>query len=80
MIDVKVPKWGLTMEDATVVEWLKSVGDTVEKGEEIVELESDKTLARVEAPDSGILGEILCEVDDLVLVEQVIARIYRPKK
>ena len=56
-----MPKWGMSMQEGTVGGWLKSEGDTVEKGEEIVEIESDKAVHLVEAPASGILARILVE-------------------
>ena len=61
MTDVVVPKWGLTMEDAEVLRWLKAVGDTVTEGEPILELETDKATGEVEAPASGVLAETLVE-------------------
>ena len=56
-----MPKWGMSMQEGTVGGWLKSEGDPVEKGEEIVEIESDKAVHLVEAPASGILARILVE-------------------
>lgn len=76
MIEVTVPKWGLTMEEATIVSWKKSAGEAVQEGEVLVELETDKTTGEVEAPISGILGEVVHEEGDTVEVEQVIARIF----
>lgn len=75
MIDVVVPKWGLTMEEAEVVEWLKAVGDRVAEGDEIVELETDKSTGTVEAPVSGVLAETCVEPGDVVEPGQVIGRI-----
>jgi pyruvate/2-oxoglutarate dehydrogenase complex dihydrolipoamide acyltransferase (E2) component len=75
MIDVVVPKWGLTMEEAEVVAWLKAVGDTVAQGEGILELETDKISQDVEAPAAGILAEVLVQAGDVVEPGQVIGRI-----
>lgn len=75
MIDVVVPKWGLTMEEAEVVEWLKAPGDAVAEGEEILELETDKATGTVEAPAAGVLVEQLVGPGDVVEPGQVIARI-----
>ena len=50
MAEVLVPKWGSSMTEATVVRWHKAVGDTVEAGEPLVDLETDKVEATVDAP------------------------------
>lgn len=75
MIDIVVPKWGLTMEDAVVTEWLKQVGDEVAQGEVIVLLESEKIDGEVESPAAGILAEIVAPAGETVLVEGVLGRI-----
>lgn len=58
-VEVKMPKLGLTMEEGTVVEWLKAEGDTVEKEEPLFALETDKITLEAEAPENGVLGHIL---------------------
>jgi pyruvate/2-oxoglutarate dehydrogenase complex dihydrolipoamide acyltransferase (E2) component len=73
--DVVVPKWGLTMEEADVLRWLKSVGDTVSAGEAILELETDKATGDVEAPVSGVLVETLVESGQTVEPGQLVGRI-----
>jgi pyruvate/2-oxoglutarate dehydrogenase complex dihydrolipoamide acyltransferase (E2) component len=65
---VILPKWGMNMVEATVVEWLKAVGDRVDEGEAIVSVETDKVEATVEAPVSGTLVEILVGPDEDVPV------------
>jgi pyruvate/2-oxoglutarate dehydrogenase complex dihydrolipoamide acyltransferase (E2) component len=65
---VVLPKWGMNMVEATVVEWLKAVGDRVEEGEPLVNVETDKVEAVVEAPVSGTLVEILTGPDEDVPV------------
>ena len=65
---VVLPKWGMNMVEATVVEWLKAVGDRVEQGEPLVNVETDKVEATVEAPLSGTLVEILAGPDEDVPV------------
>jgi pyruvate/2-oxoglutarate dehydrogenase complex dihydrolipoamide acyltransferase (E2) component len=57
--NVVLPKWGMGIDEGTVVRWLKSVGERVEKGEPIVEIETAKATQEVEAPASGTLKEIL---------------------
>jgi len=52
---VSMPKWGLAMKTGMVVAWLKQAGETVQQGEPIVEIESEKATNEVEAPASGIM-------------------------
>jgi pyruvate/2-oxoglutarate dehydrogenase complex dihydrolipoamide acyltransferase (E2) component len=70
---VNFPKSGMGIEEGTVASWLKSVGDTVRKGESLVEIETAKALQDVEAPASGILIEILAPVGSTVLVNTDLA-------
>ena len=57
-IEVPLPKWGMNMVEATVVEWHKAVGERVEAGEPLVNIETDKVDTDVEAPATGTLAEI----------------------
>ena len=54
-----MPQLGLTMTEGTVSQWLKREGDVVKKGEEVVEVETDKINNIVEAPEDGILLKIV---------------------
>ena len=56
---VILPKWGMGIEEGTVVRWLKRVGDKVEQGEPIVEIETAKATQEVEAPATGTLTQIM---------------------
>jgi len=56
---VNFPKSGMGIEEGTVVKWLKGCGETVERGEVIVEIETAKALQEVEAPARGTLVQIL---------------------
>ena len=58
---IEMPKLSDTMTEGTVVRWLKQVGDQVEIGDEIAEIETDKATMAMEAFDEGILSEILVE-------------------
>lgn len=73
MAEVLVPKWGSSMTEATVVRWHKVVGDVVAAGEPLVDLETDKVEATVEAPVAGILVEVLGLTDDTLPVGGVLA-------
>ncbi|NCG25178.1 MAG: biotin/lipoyl-binding protein [Actinobacteria bacterium] len=71
--DVILPKWGLTMEDGTLVAWHVNEGDTVVKGELIAEVETEKVENEMEAPCAGIVARILVQEDDTVDVGTVLA-------
>lgn len=73
MPEVKVPELAESITEGTIVEWLKSVGDSVDKGEAIVELETDKVNVEVVSEDAGVLQETLFDEGDTVEVGQAIA-------
>ncbi|MGD2146162.1 MAG: dihydrolipoamide acetyltransferase family protein, partial [Anaerolineae bacterium] len=70
---VYMPQLGLTMSEGTIVEWLKADGDSVEKGEPILVIETDKVTADVEAPASGALRGLRAEPGSVVAVGEVLA-------
>ena len=74
-IEMLMPKMGESIAEATIVRWVKEVGDAVKKDETVLEISTDKVDSEVPAPASGTLTEILYGVDDTVEVGQVIARI-----
>ena len=73
--EINLPQWGMAMNDGTVVKWLKNVGDQINKGDELVEIESTKVNASIEAPDGGILGRIDVDEGNLVPVGTVLGLI-----
>lgn len=73
MAEVKVPELAESITEGTVAEWLKKVGDNVEKGEAILELETDKVNVEVVSEEAGTLQELLAEEGDTVEVGQAIA-------
>ncbi|HHW91217.1 MAG TPA: 2-oxo acid dehydrogenase subunit E2 [Firmicutes bacterium] len=76
--EVLMPKLGLTMTEGTVVNWLKNEGDTVEKGEELVEILTEKITNVAEAPASGILKKILVGPGETAKVSEPIGIIAAP--
>ncbi len=64
---------GESVAEATITNWVKSIGDTIELDETVLEIATDKVDSEVPASDSGVLVEILFDVDDVVEVGQVIA-------
>lgn len=75
---VIMPALEMTQESGRLVSWLKSEGETVSKGEPIMEIETDKVTIEIEAPASGILGGVLVKENDVVPVGQTIAWILAP--
>jgi 2-oxoglutarate dehydrogenase E2 component (dihydrolipoamide succinyltransferase) len=73
---VVLPKWGLTMLDATLVEWLKQEGERVEVDEAICLVETDKVDAEVTAPVAGVLGPLLVHKDEVVQVGATLTTIH----
>ena len=71
-IEVILPKMGESVAEATITTWLKSVGDTIEEDESIVEIATDKVDSEVPSPSSGIIKEILFKEGDVVEVGKVI--------
>jgi pyruvate dehydrogenase E2 component (dihydrolipoamide acetyltransferase) len=74
-IDVILPKLGLTMQEATIVRWIKKEGDPVTKGEAILEIETDKSTVEIESPVSGKLGTLLYPEGTTIPVGEVISHI-----
>src|SRR5438105_1796005 len=74
MADVNMPKLSDTMEEGTIVDWKKSSGDEVHKGDVLAEVESDKATFDLEAEDDGTL-EILVEKGVPAKIGAPIARI-----
>jgi pyruvate/2-oxoglutarate dehydrogenase complex dihydrolipoamide acyltransferase (E2) component len=74
-VDVVLPKWGMTMQEAVIGEWLVAVGDEVTEGQPLVTVESDKVDADVESPGSGTVAEIVVPTGETAEVGAVIARL-----
>lgn len=75
---VIMPKFGMDQEEGTVAAWLRQDGDAVEKGEPILEVETDKVNMEVEAPASGTLAGIRIGPGVTVPIGEVIAYILKP--
>jgi pyruvate dehydrogenase E2 component (dihydrolipoamide acetyltransferase) len=73
--EIVMPFLNETMEEGTVGHWLKKVGDHVEFGDELVEIETDKASMVYEADESGTLIEICVQEGETVPVGTVIAKL-----
>lgn len=78
-IEVKVPPLPESVADATVLKWHKKAGDTIERDETLVELETDKVVLEVPAPESGVVESIEKEEGTTVLPNVLLAKI-KPEK
>jgi len=72
-IELVMPKMGESIVEATILKWLKGVGDTVELDEPILEIATDKVDSEVPSPVEGTIAEILFSEDDVVEIGKVIA-------
>jgi pyruvate dehydrogenase E2 component (dihydrolipoamide acetyltransferase) len=72
-IEVRLPQWGMGMQEGTVERWLKQEGEEVEAGEPIAEIEAAKTTEELEAPVTGTLVRILVAEDATVPVRALLA-------
>lgn len=72
---VLLPQFGMGMQDGEIVRWLKAVGETVEAGEPLVEVEAAKTTVEVPSPGSGTVSEIVAAEGETVAVRSHIATI-----
>ena len=72
-IEVTMPQMGADMTEGTVVQWFKKVGDAIERGEILAEIETDKANVELEAFESGTLLKLVANEGDLVPVGEVIA-------
>ncbi|PKG41502.1 dihydrolipoamide acetyltransferase family protein [Psychroflexus sp. MES1-P1E] len=71
--ELKLPKMGESVAEATITAWLKEVGDTIEADEAVLEIATDKVDSEVPSEYDGVLVEKLFDVDDVVKVGEVVA-------
>jgi len=71
--ELKLPKMGESVAEATITSWLKDVGDTIEMDDVVLEIATDKVDSEVPSDVEGVLVERLFNVDDVVQVGQVLA-------
>ena len=75
MVKVLMPKFGLIMTEGTISEWYKKVGEHINAGEPLAQVETQKLVNDVEAPVSGTIVSILANVGDTVPCRGYIAEI-----
>lgn len=72
---VRMPKWGLSMEEATITEWMVEPGEDVERGDVLATVESEKAQMDLPAPVGGVLTRCLAEEGETVPVGGEVALI-----
>ncbi len=73
LVEVKVPVLAESVPDATLLNWYKQVGERIERGESLIDLETDKVTLEVAAPAGGVLKEIRRQTGEVVLTDDILA-------
>ncbi len=73
MIEIRLPQWGMGMQEGTIVRWLRATGETVEKGDDLVEIESAKVNETVQAPARGRIVRLVAAEGETVPVQALLA-------
>jgi pyruvate dehydrogenase E2 component (dihydrolipoyllysine-residue acetyltransferase) len=76
--EIVMPRMGLTMEEGTVVAWLKGVGEQVQAGEPLVEIETDKATVEIESPANGVLLQIVGQPGETFAIGTIIGYLAAP--
>lgn len=79
-VEVRLPQWGMNMQEGTLVEWLKHEGERVDRGESLATIEAAKAVEAVESPTSGILMSIHVREGETVPVRAVLCTIQEADK
>src|SRR2546421_2788836 len=75
LVEIQMPQMGESVTEGTILEWHVSEGDSVEEGDTVVEVSTDKVDAEVPAPASGVVAKILAGEDETVQVGQALAQL-----
>jgi pyruvate/2-oxoglutarate dehydrogenase complex dihydrolipoamide acyltransferase (E2) component len=77
--ELKMPDLSTTGDDVDIVRWLVEVGDTIKRGQPVLEVETDKAVMEVESPVDGVLRECIAQPETNVGVGEIIAKIETGK-
>ncbi|MFM0501692.1 2-oxoglutarate dehydrogenase complex dihydrolipoyllysine-residue succinyltransferase [Paraburkholderia caffeinilytica] len=75
IVEVKVPQLSESVSEATMLQWKKKPGEAVAQDEILIEIETDKVVLEVPAPSAGVLAQVIANDGDIVVADQVIAKI-----
>ena len=75
---VRMPKWGLSMQEGAIVEWLKAQGDTIAEGDDLVDIETSKITNVCESPGAGVLRRIVAKPGETLPVGALIGVLGSP--
>ncbi len=78
IIPIKMPKWGLSMSEGKVGEWMIEIGSEVKVGDELLEVETDKIASAVEATDGGVLRRQVGQLDEVLPVGSLLGVLADP--
>src|SRR5436189_1709867 len=73
LVEIQMPQMGESVTEGTILEWHVSEGDSVEEGDTVIEVSTDKVDAEVPAPASGTITKLLVAADEVVKVGQPLA-------
>lgn len=77
VVEIVLPKWGTTMQEAEITEVYAAAGETLSEGDPIVAVETDKVMTDVESPYAGVIVEVRVRPGDVVPVGAVLAVVRR---
>ena len=75
LIDIKMPKLGESLTEGTIIQWYKKAGEKIQKDETLLEIATDKVDSEIPSPETGIVAEILANPNDVIPVDEIIARL-----
>src|SRR6476660_242258 len=75
ILEVKVPQLSESVAEATLLQWHKKVGEAVARDENLIDIETDKVVLELPAPDAGVITEIIKPDGSMVVAGEVIAKI-----
>ena len=75
IVEVNVPVFAESITEGTLLKWYKKVGDSVARDETLVDIETDKVVLEVPAPQAGVLVEIIVQDGETVTTQQLLAKI-----
>src|ERR1700754_5115626 len=75
IVEVKVPQLSESVSEATMLQWKKKPGEAVTQDEILIEIETDKVVLEVPAPSAGVLAQVIKHDGDIVVAEELIAKI-----